>query len=84
VLTVQETPFWKPKDKECRTLEVHPRLAEFANTHGLRKPFVVASYKKKWKEPPAYRFDPKRAFRAHAKSKGLGWVSYHTLRNVFS
>ncbi len=42
VLTVQETPFWKPKDKECRTIEVHPRLAEFANTHGLRKPFVVA------------------------------------------
>lgn len=84
VLTVQETPFWKPKDKECRTIEVHPRLAAFVKTHGLSKPFVVAPHAKKWKNPPAERFNPKKSFKGHAARVGLGWVSYHTLRHSFA
>jgi integrase len=84
LLTVQETPFWKPKDKECRTIEVHPRLAEFVKTHGLSKPFVVAPHKTVYPTPPRERYNPKAAFKSHVRSVGLGWVSYHTLRHSFA
>jgi integrase len=84
VLTVQQTPFWKPKDKECRDIEVHPRLRAFVEAHGLAEPFVLAPEKQVWKEAPDYRWNPKRSFHRHAASVGLGWVTYHTLRHSFA
>lgn len=84
LLTVQETPFWKPKDKECRSIEVHPRLAAFIERHGFQKPFMLNPHKPKWVDPPAYRYNPKKAFKTHAAAKGIGWVTYHTLRHSFA
>ena len=84
VLTVQETPFWKPKDKECRTIEVHPRLAAFIDRYGLRKPFMLARDKSLWKDPPDYRYNPKKAFKKYVTDKGMPWVGYHTLRHSFA
>lgn len=84
LLTVQETPFWKPKDKECRSIEVHPRLAAFIERHGFQKPFMLNPHKSTWVHPPGYRFNPKKAFKSHCVARGVGWVSYHTLRHSFA
>ncbi len=86
ILTVQETPFWKPKDKECRSIEVHPRLKACLEKYGYKGKgtFLLAPRKSKWPKPPKYRYNPKKAFKTYCESKGLGWVSYHTLRHTFA
>jgi integrase/recombinase XerD len=81
LLTVKETSFWKPKDKETRTIEVHPRLAAFIEGYGLKRPFMLAPKKKEWRVEPAYRFNPKKAFATHAKNHGVEFCTYHTLRH---
>lgn len=81
LLTVKETSFWKPKDKEARTIEVHPRLALFIENYGLRRPFMLAPKKAEWKAEPAYRFNAKKAFATHAKACGVEFCTYHTLRH---
>ena len=83
VLTVKETAYWKPKDKETRDIEIHPRIAAFLQRYGTKAPFMLEP-KKPWKEPPAYRFNPKKAFRAYVVRCGLPWVTYHTLRHTFA
>jgi integrase len=82
MLSIQETPYWKPKDQEVRTIEVHPRLAACLAKHNMSKPFVLAPYRKIWRQPPKYRFNPKKAFKSYVTSLGLGWVTYHTLRHT--
>lgn len=86
ILTVQETPFWKPKDKECRSIEVHPRLEEFLNRYGYKGKgmYLLAPYKDEWRKPPKYRYNPKKVFNRYCKEKDLEWVTYHTLRHTFA
>jgi integrase len=84
ILTVQETSYWKPKDKECRSIEVHPRLAACFARHDLTGPFVLAPKKKIWRDAPKYRYNPKKAFKAYVASLGMPWVTYHTLRHSFA
>ena len=84
VLHVQKTAFWQPKDKELRTIVMHPRLVAFVNSYGLRHPFMLKPDKKVWKASPAYRYNPKKAFKAHMKAHGVEWASYHTTRHSFA
>jgi integrase len=81
LLTVKETPFWKPKDKEARTIEVHPRLVAFIGRYGLKSPFMLAPRKQVWKPEPAYRFNPKKAFATHSNKHGVPFCTYHTMRH---
>lgn len=84
VLTVQETADWKPKDKEARSIPVHPRLEEALARCGTGNGYVLAPYKGEWKDPPAYRYNPKKGLKAHVTKCGLAWVTYHTLRHSFA
>jgi integrase len=84
ILTVQETAVWKPKDKECRSIEVHPRLQRCLDLRGSKEGFVLAPYKSEWREAPKYRYNPKKGFRNYVEGKGLRWVTYHTLRHSFA
>ena len=83
-LTVQETAFWKPKDKELRTIPLHPRLLEFFARYGVRKPFMLAPKKDEWKAPPAYRFNPKKQLAGLTRRCEMEFVTYHTLRHSFA
>ncbi len=84
VLGIQRTAYWQPKDKEARSVVMHPRLSAFVKDYGLRRPFMLKPGKKVWKESPNYRFNPKKAFKTYVKQHGLAWVSYHTLRHSFA
>ena len=83
-ITVQETQHWKPKDKELRTIPLHPRLLDFFERYGLRKPFMLAPHKTEWKAAPAYRFNPKKQLANHACKCGADFVTFHTLRHSFA
>lgn len=84
ILTVQATEHWKPKDKEVRSIEVHPRLKDCLHRGGNHAGYVLAPYKKVWKDPPAFRFNPKKSFKAYLEKKGMAWASFHTLRHSFA
>ncbi len=83
-IVVQETNHWKPKDKEIRTIPLHPRLLEFFKRYGRRKPFMLAPHKAEWKTAPAYRFNPKKQLANHAEKSRAAFVTYHTLRHSFA
>lgn len=84
VLNIERTSHWQPKDKEARVVVLHPRVSAFLKDYGLRKPFMLRPDRRVWKEAPNYRYNPKKAFKAYVASKGLPWVSYHTLRHSFA
>ena len=84
ILTVQETALWKPKDKEVRSIEVHPRLQTKLANQDMTKQFVLAPFKEVWRKAPAYRYNPKKSFKAYVTKLGLPWVTYHTLRHTFA
>lgn len=83
LLEVQATDFWAPKDDEARTIPVHPRLEAFLKRYGLREPFMLKPDKTEWPEPPKYRYNPKKALKAHVERCGMPWVTYYTLRHSF-
>ena len=84
-ITVQKTQYWQPKDKEMRTIELHPRLMSFIERYGIRSPFMLAPHKKLWKDAPAYRFNPKKQLANHVKNCEISThVTYHTLRHSFA
>jgi len=83
-LTVQETDFWKPKDRERRIIPLHSRLVAFVNRYGMRKPFMLMPCKADWPEAPKLRFDCKKQLKNHVRRCGIDKaVSYHTLRHSF-
>ena len=83
VLSVQKTKYWQPKDKEARTIVVHPRLEEFINNYGLRRPFMLKPGNRSWKQAPNYRYNPRKTFKTYLKKFGLEWAGFHTLRHSF-
>lgn len=84
ILTVKATEVWKPKDQEARSIEMHPRLVRFVKNYGIRRPYMLEPDKKVWKVAPAYRFNPKKGFKAFVTDRGMPWVTYHTLRHSFA
>lgn len=83
-ITVQETPFFKPKSREMRTIPLHPRLLKFLAIYGRQEPFMLAPFKKYWPEPPKYRFNPKKRFKSWTVACGIKKCTYHTLRHTFA
>jgi integrase len=74
---------WQPKDKERRTIPLHPRLLEFLEGYKLRSPWMLAPDHKKMPKPPAYRYNPKVGFKNLLKKAGLKGTFY-TLRHTFA
>ena len=84
VLSVQKTDYWTPKDKELRQIPLHKKLITFIGSYGMRKPFMLAPYRKEWKPEPNYRFNPKKSFKSHVTKTGVSPCTYHTLRHSFA
>lgn len=84
VLSVQKTKHWDPKDRELRTIKLHPKLLAFIDSYGLRKPFMLAPLRSEWKDEPNYRYNPKKRLKTYVKSHGADSCTYHVLRHSFA
>lgn len=82
-IRVQETKFWKPKDKEAREIPMAPRLMAFLKKWPVEGGFVLRPKNDVFPEPPKYRFNPEVSFRKHAVSCGVPWLTYHDMRHSF-
>jgi integrase len=80
---VQETKFWKPKDREAREIPMAPRLLDFLKKWPLEGQFVLMPKKDVYPESKKDRYNPKVSFRKHAVSCGVPWLTYHDLRHSF-
>lgn len=80
---VQETKFWKPKDKEAREVPMAPRLLAFLKKWEIEGSFVLKPTKSAFPEAPKYRFNPEVSFRKHAVNCGVPWLTYHDMRHSF-
>jgi integrase len=76
---------WEPKDKEKRSIPLHPRVLEFLESYGMREPFMLAPHKGLWPRPEksSYRFDPRKGLKALGVRSGAGEVTYHQMRRTF-
>ncbi len=82
-IRVQETRFWKPKDKEAREIPLAPRLLQFLKKWPLGGGFVLMPKKDSFPEAPKYRYNPEVSFRKHASNCGVSWLTYHDMRHSF-
>jgi integrase len=80
---VQETRYWKPKDKEAREIPMAPRLLGFLKKWPIEGEFVLKPTKTDYPEAPKYRYNPEVSFGKHAASCGVPWLTYHDLRHSF-
>lgn len=89
VINVQETKFFKPKDKELRVVPINKKLREFFERYGKKKHFMYAPHKTEWTPKPSnpYRYDPDKRLKRHVdKTCGISrfTFSYHKLRASFA
>jgi integrase len=70
------------KDREERSLPMTDRLAEFLKHYGMREPYMLRPEVEKGKS--IYRYDFDRPLQDYVKSKGLPWVTAHTMRHTFA
>lgn len=80
---VQETEFWKPKDREARAVHMPPLLVEFLSNWPIEGRFVLMPQKTVFPKPPKYRYDPSTSFQKHAANCGAARFSYHDLRHSY-
>lgn len=74
---------FRPKDKESRSIPVHPALQQAFEDLSLTQPWVIAPHRKRNPEPPKLRYDPKRTFAALRKHTGIK-VTPYILRHTFA
>jgi integrase len=83
IIRVQETEFWKPKDKEAREIPMAPRLLKFLKQWPIEGRFVLKPKKDVFPEAPKYRYNPEASFKKHAVNCGVPWLTYHDARHSF-
>ncbi len=92
VLHVRNTDTFTTKDKRHRMIRLSRRLAVFLKSY-LRRPghrdlaaddYLIRPGEDESGRRWRYRFDPKKSFRSHVASQGLGWVTFHTMRHTFA
>ncbi|MES2995865.1 MAG: tyrosine-type recombinase/integrase [Verrucomicrobiota bacterium] len=77
------TTVWRPKDKEVRTIPLHPRLKAFLKKYGMKRPWMLAQKRTKMPAAPAVRYDARAAFYRVVKMAGASG-SLNTLRHSFA
>jgi integrase len=94
-LTVQDTKiefadgkkgWWRAKGKRARKIPLHPRLLEFLENYGMRRPYLLAPDKPLWPADNTLskRFDAKRSLKTHGKKCGIKNLGFHILRCSFA
>jgi len=94
-ISVQQTPIkfddgkagvWKPKDREVRTIPMHPKLLDFIKGYGLKSPFLLAPETEYWpgESKNSKRYDAKKALAGVAKRVKVKKLNYHILRHSFA
>lgn len=78
---IQETPTFKPKDREARTIPLKRCLIEFIEQEGLRSPFLIKP-KNTHKAHSRYRYNPYKALKRHFTDCGCPWLNIHGLRHT--
>ena len=73
---------FRPKDKEARSIPIHPVLKAFLDDYGAREPWMLAPDNQKMPAAPKLRYDPKTAFASLCKQAGVEATPY-TLRHSF-
>jgi integrase len=82
-IRIQETKFWKPKDREARDVPMPPRLVRFLKQWPKEGEFLLRPEKDVFPAPPEYRYNPKVSFGKHATKCGVPWLSYHDMRHSY-
>lgn len=83
ILHIQRSDTWEPKDRDDRPVPMTKEFVAFVRKFGLRKPFMIEPKKVKkgrWR----YRYDFRRPFDLYMASKGMEWVTPHTMRRTFA
>ncbi len=81
-LTIRETPTFRPKDRQERTVPLTTGFRAFLASYGLRAPYMIRPEKER--EGAIYRVDFTRAFENHARRMGMPWLTLHVMRHTFA
>lgn len=79
---IRQTPTFRPKDRDARTVPLTDQFAEFLKRWGLGAPYVLQPDVVQGKH--RYRFDFRRAFADYMKAEGVPWISPHVMRHSFA
>lgn len=80
-IRVQETKFWKPKDKEAREVPMSPTLLDFLKSWPVEGRFLLEPRKNIFPDPPKYRYHPRAGFAKHVALCGIPWLTFHDMRH---
>lgn len=83
-IRVQETEFWKPKDKEAREIPMPPRLLKYLKILPMEGKFLLKPEKSDFPPAPKYRYNPLTTFQKHAALCDVPWLTYHDMRHSYA
>ena len=81
-LEIRATDTFRPKDRDARTVPLTDQFAEFLQSYGLRKPFVLKPEVEQGKF--RYRYDFRRPFTEYMAEQGVPWITPHVMRHSFA
>ena len=81
-LEIRATATFRPKDRDARTVPLTDQFAEFLQSYGLRKPFVLKPEVEQGKF--RYRYDFRRPFTDCMAEQGVPWITPHVMRHSFA
>ena len=81
-LEIRATATFRPKDRDARTVPLTDQFAEFLQSYGLRKPFVLKPEVEQGKF--RYRYDFRRPFTEYMAEQGVPWITPHVMRHSFA